>query len=88
MEEERKLGKILEEVREQFDLPALGGSVIVPKHTLTAVVGHRKWGDPTRATRTDKFHLGSCTKAMTATMIAMQIEQGRLNWETPLAEIF
>lgn len=86
--QEHPLDKILEAVRKQYDLPALGASVIVPQQTLTSVVGYRKAGDPTQATRTDKFHLGSCTKTMTATMIAMQVEQGKLRWETTLAELF
>ncbi len=85
---ERKLAEVLEALRTKHDLPALGASVINRGQTLTAVTGFRKAGDPTRATLRDKFHLGSCTKTMTATMIALQVEQGKLRWATSLSEIF
>jgi CubicO group peptidase (beta-lactamase class C family) len=44
--------------------------------------GVRKRGAAERITLVDRFHLGSCTKAMTATLIAMFIEDGKLNWTT------
>lgn len=34
----------------------------------------------------DLFHLGSCTKAMTATLAASMIEDGLLSWDTTLAQ--
>jgi len=35
-----------------------------------------------------RWHLGSCTKAITATLAARLIEQGVLSWETTIAEVF
>lgn len=35
----------------------------------------------------DAFHLGSCTKAMTATLAAMFIEENKLNWSSTLVEL-
>src|SRR6266496_3202449 len=52
------------------------------------VAGVRKRGTAERITLDDQFHLGSCTKAMTATLVAMLVEEGRLNWTTTLAELF
>jgi CubicO group peptidase (beta-lactamase class C family) len=49
------------------------------------VAGVRKRGTAERITIDDRFHLGSCTKAMTATLVAMLVEQGKLNWTTTLA---
>jgi CubicO group peptidase (beta-lactamase class C family) len=34
----------------------------------------------------DKWHLGSCTKAMTASLIATFVEEGVLSWDTTLQE--
>lgn len=45
-----------------------------------AAAGVRKMGDPTPVTADDKIHLGSCTKAATAVLIARLVEQGHLNW--------
>jgi D-alanyl-D-alanine carboxypeptidase len=54
------------------------GGAIVDSTGLraVAVVGVRKKGETTEATPEDLWHLGSDTKAMTATMIAALIEQG------------
>src|ERR1035437_681911 len=44
--------------------------------------GVRKRGTAERITLDDRFHLGSCGKAMNATLVAMLVEEGRLNWTT------
>lgn len=50
--------------------------------------GRRKRGSDVRVTLEDKIHLGSCTKAMTATMIARLIERGEveLAWDTTIEQ--
>ena len=53
-----------------------------------AAEGVRKFGAPDRVEVTDQFHLGSCTKAMTATMVASVVESGKLHWDSTLATIF
>src|SRR5262245_33511590 len=50
--------------------------------------GVRKRGTAERITLDDRFHLGSCTKAMTATLVAMLVEEGKLDWTTTLGELF
>src|SRR2546423_15587040 len=50
--------------------------------------GVRKRGTGQRITFDDRFHLGSCTKAMTATLVAMLVEEDNLNWTTTLGELF
>src|SRR4026209_450048 len=52
------------------------------------VAGVRKRGTAERITIADRFHLGSCTKAMTSTLVAMLVEEGKLNWTTTLGELF
>ncbi len=63
---------------------ALRGDRIVAQ----GVAGFRKRGDSERITLDDRFHLGSCGKAITATLAAILIEEGRLDWVTTLPEIF
>ena len=36
----------------------------------------------------DVFHIGSCTKSMTATLTAILIDEGKLRWDTTIAEVF
>jgi len=76
-------------VREEFKLPAVAAAVIVEGrlHAL-GVTGVRKDGNDVKAEPNDPFHLGSCTKAMTASLIGLLVQQGKLKWETPLSEYF
>ena len=52
------------------------------------VAGVRRKGSPELVTLDDQFEICSCGKAMTATLVAMVVEEGKLNWDTPLSEIF
>ena len=79
----------LETIRQKHDLPALALVVVKDGQICDrAAVGVRKWGDPTPVTTNDVFHIGSCTKSMTATLTAMLIEEGKLRWDTTIAEVF
>ena len=81
--------QVLEVLRTKHDLPALAVVVIMDgKIRDRAAVGVRKSGDPTPVTTNDVFHIGSCTKSMTATLAAMFIEEGKLRWDTTIAEMF
>ena len=79
----------LEDIRKNHDLPALA-TVVVKDGAICdrLAVGVRKLGDPARVTTNDVFHIGSCTKAMTATLTAMLIEEGKLKWDTTIAGVF
>ncbi|MEN6337861.1 MAG: serine hydrolase domain-containing protein [Phycisphaerales bacterium] len=83
------LSSDLTAVREEFKLPAVGAAVILEGklHGL-GVIGVRKEGCEVKAEPNDAFHLGSCTKAMTASLIGLLVQQGKLKWETPLIEYF
>jgi CubicO group peptidase (beta-lactamase class C family) len=54
----------------------------------SAVVGYRKFGDATPVEKRDAFHLGSCTKSMTATIVAMLVDARVLHWNATLASLF
>lgn len=81
--------RMLEPIRVAHHLPALGGA-IVASHGLVSsgVTGVRKLGAAPEATVDDLWHLGSDTKAMTATMIAILVERGQLSWDRTLGEAF
>jgi len=79
----------IEAICQAHGVPAL--AVVVAKDGQIcdrAGAGVRKWGDPTPVTTNDVFHIGSCTKSMTATLAAMFIEQGKLRWDTTIADVF
>ena len=50
--------------------------------------GVRKLGSTTKLTVDDLIHLGSCTKAMTSTLLGTLVERGELTWQTTLIEVF
>ena len=78
-----------ESIRKKHGLPALAAVVVKDGRICDRVaVGVRKWGDPTPVTTNDEFHIGSCTKSMTATLAAMLIQDGKLHWNTTIAEVF
>jgi len=81
------LNSLLEPIRTKYDLPALAGAIVTSKG-LAAVgaVGVRKYGTNTPVTINDQFHLGSDTKAMTATLLAMLFEEGKISWDTTLEQ--
>jgi CubicO group peptidase (beta-lactamase class C family) len=78
---------LLEKVRAEYELPAMAGAVISRGEIIAIdAVGVRKAGSDVKVTIDDKFHLGSCTKAMTATIIGILVEQGKLRWDVKLRE--
>jgi CubicO group peptidase (beta-lactamase class C family) len=79
--------EVLEPIREKYALPALAGAVVLQGQTTErGATGFRKDGNDVKVTSNDKFHIGSCTKAMTATVVALLVERDKLRWEMTLAE--
>jgi len=84
-----ELTKLLEPIRKRRRVPALAAALVANGKTATVgAVGVRKLGEPAPVTDTDRFHLGSCTKAMTALLLGTLVDAGKLRWETTLAEAF
>jgi CubicO group peptidase (beta-lactamase class C family) len=79
----------INDLRVKYKLPAL--AVLVVKDGVVcerAAVGVRKWGETNAVTTNDLFHIGSCTKSMTATLAAILVEEGKLNWTTRIVDVF
>lgn len=84
-----QLLEILEQTRERSGAPALA-AIVVDHETVVAqaVVGVRRLGEETPVTVDDRFHLGSCGKAMTATTCALAVNEGLLAWHTSPLQVF
>jgi CubicO group peptidase (beta-lactamase class C family) len=65
-----------------------GCLVICDKVVAASAVGHRKLGKPDRVTQSDRFCVGSVTKAMTATLVGAMVEQGVLRFDTTMEKMF
>lgn len=67
--------------------PGMIAAIISSKGIIAiGSAGVRKAGSEVPITCNDLVHLGSCTKAMTSTMIATLVAEGKLSWETKLTE--
>ena len=81
------LKEVLAPVVSSNPLPALAAIVFDDQKVIASgAIGVRKFGDPTLVTIEDSFHLGSCTKAMTATLAARIVERGEISWTTTVKE--
>jgi CubicO group peptidase (beta-lactamase class C family) len=68
-------------------LPALWVAVVEDGEVVaSAALGVRRVGHDEPVTIGDTLHLGSCTKAMTATLIGRLVEQGKLDWDDCVAD--
>ena len=74
------ISKDIEAARKTNNLPALSVSVV----NAEGLVAHGASGAKIR----DAFHIGSCTKPITATMIATLVEDGKMSWDETIAHAF
>jgi CubicO group peptidase (beta-lactamase class C family) len=83
------LNAVLEPIRRQYELPALAAAVVLDR-TLAAegAVGVRRAEHQEAVMLNDRFHIGSCTKSMTATLCAILVEKGKLKWTMTIGEAF
>ncbi len=83
-----ELEKQLETLREVYVIPGISAAIYRDGELVEhAVSGIRKVGSPELISREDKFHLGSCTKSMTATVAATFVEEGKLGWKSKLRDL-
>lgn len=82
------LSASLETIRSRGKLPALAAAAWRGRDLLAiGAAGARKEGG-TPITVEDRFHLGSDTKAMTAVLVAIWIDRGKLHWDDTLRALF
>ena len=83
------LDPVLRPYLAKYGLPALAAAVVLKgRITAAGAVGTRRAGTQSPVSLTDRFHIGSDTKAMTALVAAMLVEAGKLRWESTVADIF
>lgn len=85
---EETLSPALEEILEKHKVPALAAGLFDFQGLRhSAAAGVRKAGTKVPVTTRDLWHMGSMTKAMTASLVAKFVEDGRLKWDSTLGEI-
>ncbi len=86
---DERVNRVLAPVRDAHHLPGLIGAIL-SGNRLTAIgaIGIRKIGSTEPIRASDKMHLGSNTKAMTATLIGMLVDAGKLTWRSRISDVF
>lgn len=80
---ETELAEVLNSIRLEERLPGLAAAIIGDGRIYSsAAVGVRKTGTKNWLTVNDKFLLGSCEKAFTATTAAILVDEGQVGWQT------
>lgn len=79
----------MDSVRRQHNIPAMGAIVFRADTVLAlGIAGVRRSNAKDLVEERDRFQLGSNTKAITATVLATLVEEGKLAWTTTLADVF
>ncbi len=77
----------LNEIIKKYDLPALGYLISdLDKTTSLEVAGRRDIYEDYQVTRDDKFHLGSNSKVITATLFALLVEESEFSWTSKISD--
>lgn len=79
------LDEYLAGVAAEYQQPGIAAAVFNHSRILAVgVAGVRKLGAPDKLLLTDHMHIGSCTKAVTSTVIATLVEEGVAWWDMPM----
>ena len=85
---DKNISRILEAAANANNIPGMAAAVIVGGKILgVGQTGVRKRDMPDPILRDDPFHLGTCTKALTATMIGVLVDEGRLKWDSTIGDL-
>ncbi|WP_253154869.1 serine hydrolase [Stieleria tagensis] len=84
-----RLGAKLAELRRKHDVPAMAVAVVNKQGLVEAECsGDRKRGQSDKVELTDRFAIASNTKSMTATLAAVLVEAGKIDWTTSIGEVW
>ena len=88
---EMEMGRLtfdnLDDFRVHYKLPALAAASSRERLFESDVTGYRRTLATVMAEPDDQFHLGSLTKAMTSTLLALLVKDGLFSWNSTLGEL-
>lgn len=83
------LPNLVADLRAENELVGLAAMIAVAGEVVeSAADGERKLGSGVAVTADDRWHVGSITKSVTATMIARLVESGAMEWDDTVGAYF
>lgn len=78
----------LEQFASHLRVPGAGLAMIAADGAFdVAVTGTTRRGHTEPVTLDHRWHIGSCTKSITAAMYALLVQSGRARWDAPVMEL-
>src|SRR4051812_24959532 len=85
----KNVSPLLAPIIQNHDVPGIAVAVVQSGETVAVgVAGVRTRGKPDKIAIADRFHIGSDTKAMTAMLCGILVDEGKLKWSQTLGETF
>ncbi|MGL6041166.1 MAG: serine hydrolase domain-containing protein, partial [Deefgea sp.] len=77
----------VDQFRRSNDLPGLGVALVQNDEIHCAGSGQQRIDSAALIQSNETFQLGALNKALTATLVARWVEQGKLRWDSTLADL-
>ena len=88
-DQSKEMATKLAEICRKHDVPAMTAAVVNAKGLVTSdSFGVRKRGTSDKVELSDRFPIGSNTKSMTATLAAVMVEAGKIEWDTTIGDVW
>jgi CubicO group peptidase (beta-lactamase class C family) len=85
----KDVSALLAPIIQKHDVPGMAAAVVSNGEIVAiGVAGVRTRGKPDKIAAVDQFHIGSDTKAMTAMLCGILVDEGKLKWDQTLGQTF
>ena len=85
----KDVSSLLTPIIQKHDVPGMAAAVVRNGEIVAVgVAGLRTRGKPDKIASADHFHIGSDTKALTAMLCGILVDEGKLKWGQTLGETF
>lgn len=85
----KNVSSLLAPIIQKHDVPGMAAAVVRGGETVAlGVAGIRTRGKSDKIASADRFHIGSDTKAMTAMLCGILVDERKLKWDQTLGETF
>lgn len=80
--------ELIQRVRSDYAVPALAAAFVRNGGITAVAVGEQRLDQGRQVSLDDRFHVGSVSKPISATVIATLVEEKLLGWQSTVADVF